>query len=103
MKKLYRNTLMQLIVALCTFGFVACQEYDIDSQPAGALNIQIDAQDTYTANAISPSNIVFNISSNTPWNIACDADWCHVSPAMSAASSLVSEIVVSLDDNDEID
>ena len=90
---------MQLIVALCTFGFVACQEYEIDSQPEGALNIQIDAQDEYTAMAISPSNIVFNISSNTPWTIDCDAEWCHVTPAMSAASSLVSEIVVSLDDN----
>ena len=102
MKKLYKNTLMQLIVALCTFGFVACQEYDIDSQPAGAPNIQIDAQDAYTALALSPNNITFNISANTPWNIECDAEWCHVSPAMSAASSLVSEIVVSIDDNDNI-
>ncbi len=43
MKKLYSNTLMQLILALCTFSFVACQEFDIDSQPEGPLNIQIDA------------------------------------------------------------
>lgn len=35
MKKLYSNTLMQLILALCTFSFVACQEFDIDSQPEG--------------------------------------------------------------------
>ena len=40
MKKLYSNTLMQLILALCTFSFVACQEFDIDSQPEGPLNIQ---------------------------------------------------------------
>ena len=38
MKKLYSNTLMQLILALCTFSFVACQEFDIDSQPEGPLN-----------------------------------------------------------------
>lgn len=102
MKKLYKNTLMQLIVALCTFSFVACQEFDIDSQPEGPLNIQIDAQDSYTANAISPSNIVFNISANTPWAITSSDEWCHVTPSMSASSSLVSEIVVSLDDNDGI-
>ncbi len=101
MKKFYRNTWMQLIVALCTFGFVACQEYEIDSQPDAALNIQIDAQDEYTANAMSPSDIVFNISANTPWTVTSSAEWCQVSPAMSAASSLVSEIVVSLDDNDD--
>lgn len=99
MKKLYKNTLMQLIVALCTFSFVACQEFDIDSQPEGPLNIQIDAQDSYTAYAVSPSNIVFNISANTPWTIESDQQWCKPTPAMSAASSLVSEIVVSLEDN----
>lgn len=49
MKKLYSNTLMQLILALCTFSFVACQEFDIDSQPEGPLNIQIDALESYTA------------------------------------------------------
>ena len=48
MKKLYSNTLMQLILALCTFSFVACQEFDIDSQPEGPLNIQIDALESYT-------------------------------------------------------
>ena len=41
MKKLYSNTLMQLILALCTFSFVACQEFDIDSQPEGPLNIPV--------------------------------------------------------------
>lgn len=34
-EKLYNNTLLQLILALCTFSFVACQEFDIDSQPEG--------------------------------------------------------------------
>ena len=55
MKKLYSNTLMQLILALCTFSFVACQEFDIDSQPEGPLNIQIDALESYTALATSPT------------------------------------------------
>lgn len=94
MKKLYNNTLLQLILALCTFSFVACQEFDIDSQPEGPLNIQIDALEAYTALATSPSNIVFNISSNTPWTIESNQQWCKPTPTMSAASSLVSEIVV---------
>lgn len=99
MKKLYMNTLMQLFVALCTFSFVACQEFEIDSQPEGPLNIQIDALESYEALATSPSNVVFNISSNTPWIIESDAQWCVPTPSMSAASSLVAEIVVSMEDN----
>lgn len=99
MKKLYNNTLMQLILALCTFSFVACQEFDIDSQPEGPLNIQIDALESYTALATSPSNVVFNISSNTPWTIESDQQWCKPTPSMSAASSLVSEIVVTMENN----
>lgn len=99
MKKLYTSTLMLLMFALCILNFSACQEFNIDSQPEGPLNIQIDAQDAYTALATSPSNIVFNISSNTPWTITSDQQWCKVTPAMSAASSLVSEIVVTLENN----
>lgn len=66
MKKLYSNTLMQLILALCTFSFVACQEFDIDSQPEGPLNIQIDALESYTALATSPSNVVSTSAPTLP-------------------------------------
>lgn len=97
MKKLYTRTLM---LALCIFSFSACQEFSIDSQPEGALNMKIDAQDSYTALATSPSNVVFNISSNTPWTITSDQQWCKPSPAMSASSSLVSEIVVTMENNE---
>ena len=99
MKKLYKNTLMQLILALCVFSFAACQEYGIDSQPEGPAKMQIDAMETYTALATSPTNIVFNISSNTPWTITSDQQWCKPDPAMSAASSLVSEVSVALESN----
>lgn len=99
MKKLYRNTWMHLILALCTLNFVACQEYGIDSQPEGPLHIQIDAMDAYTALATSPNNVVFNISSNTPWTISSDQQWCIPNPGMSASSSLVSEISVALESN----
>lgn len=99
MKKKFYNTFVQLILAFFVFGFVACQEFEIDSQAEQPLNIQIDALDSYTALATSPSNVVFNISSNTPWTISCDQQWCKVTPSMSASSSLVSEIVVSMEDN----
>lgn len=75
MKKLYNNILMQLVLALYAFSFTACQQFDIDSQPEGPLNIQIDALDTYTVLATSPSNVVFNISSNTPWSVTSDRQW----------------------------
>lgn len=99
MKKLYKNTFMQWMLAVCVFSFAACQEYGIDSQPEAPLNIQIDAMDTYSALATSPSNVVFSISSNTPWSITSDQQWCKPTPAMSASSSLVAEIVVALESN----
>ena len=99
MKKLYKNTILQFILALCVISFAACQEYGIDSQPEGPLKIQIDAMDSYEVFATSPDNISFNISSNTPWTITSDKQWCKVTPAMSASSSLVSEISVSCESN----
>ena len=82
-------------------SFMACQEYKIDSQPEAPLALQVDAQDTYTLLATSPSQIVFNVSANTPWTIESDQQWCVPSPAMSAASALVSEIIVTTEDNNE--
>lgn len=96
MKKIVFNIMMSLAVAA---GFSACQEYSIDSQPDAPLAIQVDAQESYTLLATSPSRIVFNVSSNTPWTIESDKQWCIPTPAMSAASSLVSEIVVTTEDN----
>lgn len=78
----------------------ACQEYDIDSQPELPPSVYIDALDEYSVAAASPSRIVFNISANTPWDIKTDSQWCIPSPSMSAASSLVSEIVVLPEDNE---
>lgn len=90
---------MQLILALFVFSFTACQEYGIDSQPEGPAKIQIDAMDSYTVLATSPANVVFNISSNTPWSITSDQQWCKADPAMSSASSLVSEVSVAMESN----
>lgn len=100
MKKLYRTIVLQLTLAMWVFGFIACQEYNIDSQPEAPLNTQIDALDSYTVLATSPSGVVFNISSNTPWTIDVSQQWCKPSPSMSAASSLVSEVVVTMEPNE---
>lgn len=97
MKNIFSNILVSMVLAA---GFAtACQEYAIDSQPEGPLAIQVDAQDSYTLLATAPSKVVFNVSSNTPWTIVSDQQWCVPTPAMSAASSLVSEIVVTTEDN----
>ena len=99
MKKLYKSISLQLLLMLCILNFTACQEFNIDSQPAGPLKIQIDALESYAALATSPSPIVFNISSNTPWTITSDQQWCVPNPAMSASSSLVSEVSVDIESN----
>lgn len=90
---------MLISLALAAGVFGACQEYTIDSQPEAPLALAVDAQDSYTLLATAPSKVVFNVSANTPWTIESDKQWCVPSPAMSAASSLVSEIVVTTEDN----
>ena len=81
----------------------SCQEYEIDSQPQLPPTVKIDALDEYSIAAASPSRIVFNISANTPWSIHTDSQWCIPTPSMSAASSLVSEIIINPEDNDVLE
>ncbi len=94
MKRIY--TYMIIMAGLL---ISSCQELGIDSQPDAPTAIYIDALDEYDLLAISPSRIVFNISSNTPWQIETDSQWCLPTPSMSAASSLVSEITVNTENN----
>ena len=81
---------------------LSCQELSIDSQPDAPTSIYIDALDSYSVLADSPSRIIFNISSNTPWQIETDSQWCIPTPSMSAASSLVSEIIIYPENNPEL-
>lgn len=101
MKKLVNNKLMRVMIALGMFAFAGCQEYEIDSQPDAAANIQVDALEWYDMAAESAASVVFNISANTPWQIINDdnAQWCTVTPTMSATSGLVSEITINAEDN----
>lgn len=95
-----------LAAAVATLGLAACQENTIDSQGEALPKIVTDARTVYVANPTSPDNILFNISSNTPWRITVDCGegyderpWCTVSPSLSAVSSLVEEIAVEMKDN----
>ena len=90
------------ILAATLSTMLSCQELTIDSQPDAPLSIYIDALDSYSLAGTAPGKIVFNISSNTPWTIKSDSQWCLPSPAMSASSSLVSEIVVNTEDNPDV-
>lgn len=84
---------------LLASGVFSCQELAIDSQPAGPPKMLTDAQSEYTLPAAAPRDVVFAVSSNTPWTIESDQNWCIPSPAMSAASSLVAEITVKTEAN----
>ncbi|MGL5262433.1 MAG: BACON domain-containing protein, partial [Bacteroides sp.] len=103
MKKTINNTLKSLFTAaVILFAFTACQELNIDSQDPAPTSVLVDGLDEYTVLAGSPSNIIFNISANTPWTITSDQQWCTPTPAMSAASSLVAEITLVTEPNETI-
>lgn len=94
------KNLLRGAVAVCVAaGFAACQQLTIDSQKEFPPQMDVDALEAYTLLAQAPNVITFNVSSNTPWTIKSDAQWCTPDPAMSAASSLVSEITVTTEDN----
>lgn len=99
MKKYFLGIAFILVQMVFVFNLTSCQEFDIDSQKEFPLQMDCDAQPTYTVLALSPSDIVFNISSNTPWKITSSADWCTVDPAMSSASALVGAVTVHIADN----
>lgn len=98
MKKLSFYTLLFCLAAICALNLHSCQEFDIDSQAEFPLTIDIDAQPEYTVMAESPNAIVFNISANTPWKVESNKNWCIPTPAMSAASSLISEVSVKIEE-----
>ena len=63
--------------------------------------MECSAVDVYNLPAQSPDPISFNVSSNTPWTIilSSGADWLTVSPASSASSQLIADVVVTAKEN----
>lgn len=101
MKKISFGIRSFLLSVAGVLGLIACQELHIDSQAVYPPKMETDSQTEYTVSAASPRTIVFNISSNTPWRIESDREWCTPSPAMSSAGSLIAEISVNIQGNPE--
>ena len=104
--KSHMKTLTKIFAGLAMLGAVACQMYEIDTQmtpekAAASIRMECSAVDTYTLPAQNPGSITFNVSSNTPWTITLSsgADWLTVTPASSASSALITDVVVTAQDN----
>lgn len=102
MKTIFRT----LAIAAVLVAAAACQQYKIDTQmtpekAAASIRMECDALSAYTVPSTNPGTVTFSVSSNTPWTItrSAGADWCTVTPSSSAASALISDVVVSFDDN----
>ena len=102
------KTLTRIIASLSIFlTAAACQQFDIDTQLTpeqeyANLRLVCDAVDSYSFPSTNADNVTFNVSSNTPWTItrSSGAEWCTVTPSSSSSSSLISDVVVSVADND---
>lgn len=102
------KTLTRIIASLSIFlTAAACQQFDIDTQitpekELANLRLVCDAVDSYSFPSTNADNVTFNVSSNTPWTItrSSDADWCTVTPSSSSSSALISDVVVSVADNE---
>ena len=104
--KSHMKTLTKIFAGLAMLGAVSCQMYEIDTQmtpekAAASIRMECSAVDTYNLPAQNPGNITFNVSSNTPWTITLSsgADWLTVSPASSASSALITDVVVTAQTN----
>lgn len=100
------KTFIRIIAFLSVLTAVSCQQFKIDTQmtpekAAASIKLVCDALDSYNAPATNPDNIIFNVSSNTPWTIvrSAGADWVTVTPSSSATSALISDVVVTLANN----
>ena len=102
------KTITRIIASLSVLmTAAACQQFEIDTQMTpeqeyANLRLVCDAVDSYSFAATNADNVTFNVSANTPWTItrSSGADWCTVTPSSSSASSLISDVVVSVADND---
>lgn len=100
-RTIFRKLLMAVpSAALLLSAAVSCRENGIDSQPLAPPKMDVSAMAEYTVQAKSPEVIRFSISSNTPWKISSDSQWCVPDPAMSSASSLVADISVTCGEYD---
>lgn len=102
MKNTFKDILLHwAIFLLCMFSFSACQDDGDFRSWDGVLRMEIDAMSIYTVSGTDPSDIVFNIKSNTPWNIISSGDWCKPTPAASENGD-GSTVTVTFDPNENL-
>ena len=105
------KTLTRIFAPLAVLGALAsCQMYKIDTQmtpekAAASIRMECSAVDVYTLASQDPDAITFNVSANTPWTLTLSsgADWLDVTPASSAASSLITDVVVIAKSNTSLE
>lgn len=105
------KTLTRIFAPLAVLGALAsCQMYKIDTQmtpekAAASIRMECSAVDVYTLASQDPDAITFNVSANTPWTLTLSsgADWLDVTPASSAASSLITDVVVVAKSNTSLE
>jgi hypothetical protein len=103
----HMKTLIRTIACLGVLGLMAsCQMYEIDTQmtpekQAASIRMVCDALPSYTVASTDANAVTFNVSSNTPWTItrSSGADWCTVTPSSSSTGALISDVVVTFQDN----
>jgi hypothetical protein len=98
MKKI--PVLFILLIPSIITGILSCDAGKIFSQPDLPPKLEATAQDSYTVTATNPQEVRFGINSNVPWTIGSSEAWCTVSPSMSASSSLVADITVTVARNE---
>lgn len=105
------KTLTRIFAPLAVLGALAsCQMYKIDTQmtpekAAASIRMECSAVDVYTLASQDPDAITFNVSANTPWTLTLSsgADWLDVTPASSASSSLITDVVVIAKSNTSLE
>jgi len=100
------KTLIKTMALLSVLAVASCQQFKIDTQmtpekAAASIRMECSAVDVYNLPAQNPGSITFNVSSNTPWTITLSsgAEWLSVSPSSSASSSLITDVVVTAQNN----
>lgn len=103
----HMKTIVRTLACLGVLGLMAsCQMYEIDTQmtpekQAASIRMVCDALPSYTVASTDAGAVTFNVSANTPWTItrSSGADWCTVTPSSSSTGALISDVVVTFQDN----
>ncbi len=99
-----RNILKNIVLPLFFIGIlVSCGDrYEIDSQSANVVkSLTVISDSTYFFEPTNPREVVVSINSSTAWTMTSSEDWCTVNPNSSNSSSLIAELTISLEDNED--